>query len=155
MSELPSALAALGRCGRVGGVILLVLGLALTAFAVAMILGLDEAGVWGLRRGAEAVGAMLGLCVVGLVLVGLGGGALFGAQARAARAAAELEGAPIEPRADPRAVARVEPVPFWICSECRVVEPGLSGCCLRCGKTVAFVQVRGEDERSIAVSSLH
>jgi hypothetical protein len=155
MSQLQSWMAVLSRRGRVGSVVLVVLGVVIIGFGVALIVDVGGAGIWGVRGGASAIGVVLALVVVGLVLVGLGGGALFGAQARMARAVAAHPEAPLHPRADPRAVARAEPVPFWICSDCRLVEPGLSGCCIRCGQTVAFVQVTREDERSIAVSSLH
>lgn len=147
-------LAVLGRRGPVGSVILIIVGATLIMFAVKLVLGLGEVGAYASRFGAGVIGGVLALGIVGLVLIGLGGGSLFGAQARVARAMAEHREPKIEPREHPRAVAQTMAIPFWICSDCKVVEPGFSGCCVRCGRTVGYVQVGGEDERSIAVSSL-
>lgn len=155
MSELPGLLAVLGRRGPVGGAVLMVLGAGLLLIAVKLVLGLGEIHAYETKLGAGMIGGVLALAVVGLVLVGLGGGSLFGAQARVAAALAEEPLRRPEPRDDPRAAARTEPVPFWICSDCRVVEPGLSGCCTRCGNTVGFLQVGYEAERGTAVASLH
>lgn len=152
MEDFQALLAWLSRRGRVGGTILVVLGLGLIGFGVVFTCGLGEDGDLATRSGRGLLGPMLVVGVVGLLLLGLGGGALFGAQGRMAREIGEDR--PLQPRANPRAVAQQQPVPFWVCSECRVVEPGLSGCCTACGKTVSYVQVTREDERSIAVSSL-
>ncbi len=147
-------LAVLGRRGPVGSVILIIVGATLIMFAVKLVLGLGEVGAYASRFGAGVIGGVLALGIVGLVLIGLGGGSLFGAQARVSAVIDAEPQTRIEPREDAQAAARAEPVPFWICSECRVVEPGYSGCCTRCGQTVGFVQVGSEAERSIAVSSL-
>lgn len=155
MSELPGVLAVLSRRGPVGGAILMVVGAGLVLVAVKLVIGLGEVHAYAWKNGSRAIGVAVALGVVGLVLIGLGGGSLFGAQARVAAALAEEPLRKPEPRDDPRAAARTEPVPFWICSDCRVVEPGLSGCCTRCGNTVGFVQVGYESERGTAVASLH
>ncbi len=155
MSELPSLLAVLSRRGRVGSVILVVLGLALIAAGAALTFGLGEEGAYHTRGGSSAIGVAISVAVVGLILIGLGGGSLIGAQARVAAQIAEHPAPIAAPRTDPRAVARAMATPFWICSDCRVVESGLSGCCTRCGNTVGFFQAASEADRSIAVSSLH
>lgn len=154
MSELPGLFAALGRRGPVGSAFLLFLGAILVLVALKLALGLGESGAYHVKLGAWMIGAALALGVVGLVLIGLGGNSLFGAQARVAAELSDLPNKKILPQDDPRAVAREQPLPFWICSECRVVEPGLSGCCLRCGQTVGFLLVKDESERGVAVSSL-
>lgn len=155
MSELPSLLAVLSRRGRAGSVILVVLGLALIAAGAVLALGLGEGGAYHTRGGSGAIGGAIAVAIVGLMLVGLGGGSLIGAQARVAAQIAEDPTPDATPRDDPRAVAQAMAVPFWICSDCRVVERGLSGCCTRCGNTVGFFQAASEADRSIAVSSVH
>lgn len=154
MSELQSWFTVLSGRGRVGGAILLALGVTLVGAAVVLAGGLDDSGAFGQRSGPGVMGGVIALGVIGLALVGFGGGSLFGAQARVARAMAEHREPKVEPREHPRAVAQTMAIPFWICSDCKVVEPGFSGCCVRCGRTVGYVQVGGEDERSVAVSSL-
>jgi hypothetical protein len=155
MNVLPALLAELGRLGRTGSVVLVAVGALLVAFAAATIAGLVQFQIGGFLWGQDMFIVAVPLGFAGLVLIGLGGNVLFGAQAQVDRAASDLKPTrqPL-PLADPRAAARVEPVPFWICSDCKVVAPGLSGCCVRCGKTVAFVQVRHEEERRTAVAAL-
>lgn len=155
MNVLPSLLAELGRLGRTGSVVLVALGTLLVAFAAATVAGLVQFAIGDFQWNQGTFILAIPLGFVGLVLIGLGGNTLVGAQARVDEAAAALKPTrPPLPLADPRAAARVEPVPFWICSDCKLVAPGLSGCCVRCGKTAAFVQVRDEDERRTAVAAL-
>ncbi|MBL9103941.1 MAG: hypothetical protein JNL82_23560 [Myxococcales bacterium] len=154
MSELPGLFAVLGRRGRVGGVIMVVLGAGLVLVASWLVLGLGSAGAYRSQAGAGVIGGGLALGVVGLALLGLGGGSLFGAHGRMDAALAEEPLRRPEPREDPRAVAATAAVPFWICSDCGVVEPGLSASCTRCGNTVGFFQVGSEAERGTATASL-
>lgn len=97
----------------------------------------------------------LGLAVIGLgvACVALGLGTRFGAQARltaAMRAAGPLARDRLAER------AQTEPLPFWACSDCRVVEPGISDTprCQRCLNASPFVQASGEEDRAIAVACL-
>ena len=143
-----------GRGGRIGGVVLVLLGAGLVATGVWGTEWLTAAGIWSAPRGQGLVGGTLALCVVGLGCVALGAGALFGSHARVRTELEAIGERVAQPRADAAGVARQHPLPFWVCSECRVVEAGLSACCMRCGKTVAFVQATDEGERRTAVTAL-
>ena len=143
-----------GRGGRFGAIVMLMIGLVLIVAGVLLFMLLVQMVDYARSRGIGALGVALAICVAGLVCVALGVGQLFGSHSRLRAAMADFDGAAIKPRADARAVARGEPLPFWVCSECRVVERGLSACCLRCGKGVSFVQATDEEERKIAVTSL-
>jgi hypothetical protein len=108
--------------------------------------------------GAAASGRELfkvGLAVIGLgvACVALGLGALFGAQARLT-AAMHAPGTPARDRLAER--AQTESLPFWVCSDCRVVSPGISDTprCQRCLNAAAFVQATTEADRGIAVACL-
>ena len=114
-----------------------------------------ETRIWAhVRHGQSLIGGAMAISVVGLAFMGLGAGSLFGSHSRARKALADLDGPAAVPRADAVAVAREQPLPFWVCSDCRVVEPGLSACCLRCGKVVSFAQATDEGERKTAVTCL-
>jgi hypothetical protein len=155
MSGLPTVFTALGRLGRAGSITLVVLGTLIVAFAGATVADLVRFEIGDFRWDQDMFIVAIPLGFVGLVLIGLGGNNLVGAQAQVDLAGADLHSMRMPPSlADPRAAARVEPVPFWICSDCKVVAPGLSGQCVRCGNTVAFMQVREENERRTAVAAL-
>lgn len=137
----------LGRAGRAGGISALVLGVGLLVAGLYLTFGLLAGAIWPI---------MLGVCALGLVFVMLGVGVLFGSQARLAAALkrdAPSARRPRDRRTD--AVLSLTP-PFWVCSDCRLVESGLSTTrrCTECGHITGFVQVMHEDDRRTALACM-
>ena len=136
----------LGKTGKIGGLVALLLGVGLVV--VGLDLTFDEDRYWPL---------MSAVCIAGLVFAALGAGVLFGSQARLAAALDAVE--PVHepaPREQALELARASAPPFWVCSDCRCVEPGVSitARCTRCGRVAAFVQVGVEAERRTAIACL-
>ncbi len=97
---------------------------------------------------------MLGVSVVGLALSGLGAGALFGTQGRM-RGLFQRSSSVATQTAEEQATVSAE-LPFWVCGDCRVVEPGASitARCTQCGSVSSFVQVESDADRQMARSVL-
>lgn len=147
LSELLAPLLdVIARTGKTGGAISIVLGVGCFVAGLYLTFGLIEDAIWPI---------MLTVSAVGVVLIALGLSAFFGTQARLASILADAEAMP---EADPATIERARELapPFWVCSECRIVEPGVSitARCTRCAHVANFVQVESEAERATAVACL-
>jgi|GEM_PF-1979620 len=150
------------RRGKPGAVVSIVVGLMLVPVGVWLAFGMlgtapaDAELITHAQEGDSlSWPIMLVVSVAGLGMIGIGSGALLGTQRRMQ---AFLDGDAPSPAGSGDLVRTVEEsaLPFWVCGDCRVIEPGVSMTdrCMRCGSIAGFVAVAEDRDRSMASSLL-
>ena len=131
------------------GVVLIPTGLWLT-FSLPGVAPPDANALVYAEEGERLVWPIMSVVsLVGLAFVGVGAGALFGAQRRVN---AFLHGSSATSDASEIRAVDDAGLPFWVCGDCRVVEAGVSVTrrCVHCGSVASFVPVESDDERGMA-----
>lgn len=141
---LCSPMFVLEKFGAPGAVVALVLGTVMVGTGGYLAFGLlaDEGYYW----------PMLGLCGIGLGFLGLGASYFVGPQ----RAVRRAMGGGAEPF-DGRVATQVDrPLPFWVCSSCRIARDGVSTAdrCMECGSIADYFEVHDEVGRRTAQTML-
>jgi peptidoglycan/LPS O-acetylase OafA/YrhL len=131
-------LGSVDQLGRVGGALVVMLGLLLLALSVAVVIGGGE---------ADDAGWVVAIAISGIACVLMGG--MGFRMAHQERVVQHMSLAAL------RSLVQTQPLGFSVCARCHVVMPGnLLASCHECGSTMDCVAVTTEDERKTALAAI-